>query len=150
MFLLDFVNKFLKKNVSEGILQKVEKKNVTRFWPLRGLGVWSWVNPLKKENLRQKSVSDNVEWSSTDINTAVKQEIKKLVAVSYNFSQKYLLKNEIQHKTGLYFSLNLGWHSIPFDPLSVAKDTSRRSLSGWRLSFEFKVYLEKFSPSPEM
>ena len=31
----------------------------------------------------------------------VKQEIKELVAVSYNFSQKCLLK--IQCKTGFYF-----------------------------------------------
>ena len=29
---------------------------------------------------------------SADIKTDVKQEIKELVAVSYNFSQKYLLK----------------------------------------------------------
>ena len=29
---------------------------------------------------------------SADIKTDVKQEIKKLVAVPYNFSQKYLLK----------------------------------------------------------
>ena len=29
---------------------------------------------------------------STDIKTDVKQEIKKLVAMSYNFSQKSLLK----------------------------------------------------------
>ena len=37
---------------------------------------------------------------STDIKTDVKQEIKELVAVSYNFSQKYLLKTEIQYKAG--------------------------------------------------
>ena len=55
-----------------------------------------WENPLKKENLQQKSFSDNVEWSSkklykmisADIKADVKQEIKELVAVSYNFSQK--------------------------------------------------------------
>ena len=29
---------------------------------------------------------------SADTKTDVKQELKKLVAVSYNFSQKYLLK----------------------------------------------------------
>ena len=83
---------------------------------------------------------------STDIKTDVKQEINKLVAVSYNFSQKSLLKIEIQYKAGLYFSFNLGWHSIQFDPLSVTKDICRRSLSGWLLSLEFKVYLEKFIP----
>ena len=38
---------------------------------------------------------------SADIKTDAKQEIKELVAVSYNFSQKCLLK--IQCKTGLYF-----------------------------------------------
>ena len=62
--------------------------------------------PLKKENLRRKSFSDNVEWSSkklwkmifTDIKTDVKQEVKELVAVSYNFSQNYILKTEIQYK----------------------------------------------------
>ena len=58
---------------------------------------------------------------STDIKTDVKQEIKELVAVSYNFSQKYLLKIEIHYKTGMYFLFNLGWHSIQFDPLSVTK-----------------------------
>ena len=50
-------------------------------------------NALEKENLRQKSFSDNIEWSSkklskmisTDIKTDLKQEIKELVAVSYNF-----------------------------------------------------------------
>ena len=87
---------------------------------------------------------------STDIKTDVKQEIKELVAVSYNFSQKYLLKIEIQYKAGLYFSFNLGWHSTQFDPLSVTKDICRRSFSGWQLSLEFKVYLEKFISSPEM
>ena len=39
---------------------------------------------------------------SADIKTDVKQEIKKLVAVSYNFSQKYLLKT-------------CGWHSMQSD-----------------------------------
>ena len=87
---------------------------------------------------------------STDIKTDVKQEIKELVAVSYNFSQKYLLKIEIQYKAGLYFSFNLGWHSIQFDPLSVTKDMCRQSLSDWLLSLEFKVYLEKFIPYPEI
>ena len=58
---------------------------------------------------------------STDIKTDVKQEIKELVAVSYSFSQKYLLKIEIQHKAGLYFLFNLGWHSIQFHPLSMTK-----------------------------
>ena len=50
-------------------------------------------NTLEKENLRQKSFSDNIEWSSkklskmisTDIKTDLKQEIKELVALSYNF-----------------------------------------------------------------
>ena len=58
---------------------------------------------------------------STDIKTDVKQEINKLVAVSYNFSHKCILKIEIQYKLGLYFSFNLGWHSIQFDPLSFTK-----------------------------
>ena len=46
-----------------------------------------------------------------------------------------------------YFLFNLGWHSFQFDPLSVAKDNCRQSLSGWLLSLEFKVYLEKLIPS---
>ena len=59
---------------------------------------------------------------SNDIKTDVKQEIKELVAVSYNFSQKYLLKIEIQHiKQACIFSLNLGCHSFQFDPLSMRK-----------------------------
>ena len=44
----------------------------------------------------------------TDIKNDVKQEINKLVAVSYNFSQKSLLKIEMHYKVGLYFSFNLG------------------------------------------
>ena len=95
-------------------------------------------------------VLKSCEIISTDIKTDVKEKIKKLVAVSYNFPQKYLLKIEIQHKAGLYFSFNLGWHSIQFDPLSVTKIICRRFLGGWLLSLEFKVYLEKFIPSPEM
>ena len=87
---------------------------------------------------------------STDIKIDVKQEINKLVAVSYNFSQKSFLKIEMQYKAGLYFSFNLGWYSIQFDPLSVTKDICGRSLSGWLLSFELKVYLEKFIPLPDM
>ena len=85
---------------------------------------------------------------STDIKTDVKEEIKELVTVSYNFSQKYLLKIEIQYKAGLHFSFNLGWHSIQ----SVKHDENHccRSLSGWLLSLEFKVYLEKFISSPQM
>ena len=39
---------------------------------------------------------------SVGIKTDVKQEIKKLVAVSYNFSQKYLLNT-------------CGWHSMQPD-----------------------------------
>ena len=37
------------------------------------------------------------------ISTNIKEikEIKELVAVSYNFSQKYLLKIEIQYKAGI-------------------------------------------------
>ena len=44
---------------------------------------------------------------SADIKTDVKQEIKKLAAVSYNFSQKYLLNfsQKLLLKT-------CGWHSI--------------------------------------
>ena len=48
-----------------------------------------WVNPLKKENVWQRSFSDNLEWCSktskmifADIETDVKQEIKEMVAVS--------------------------------------------------------------------
>ena len=66
---------------------------------------------------------------STDNKTDVKQEIKELVAESYNFWQKYL-KIDVQYKTGLYFSFNLGWHSIQYDPLSVTKDNCGRSLNG--------------------
>ena len=83
----------------------------------------------------------------TNIKADVKQEIKEPVAVSYNFSQKYL---EIQHKAGFYFSFNLGWNFIQFDPLSVTKDICRRSVSGWLLSLEFKVHLEKLIPSPKI
>lgn len=55
---------------------------------------------------------------STDIKEDVKQEIKRLVAASYNFP-----KIEIQYITGLYFSFNLGRYFIQFDLLNVTKDT---------------------------
>ena len=67
---------------------------------------------------------------SADIKTDVKQEINKLAAVSYNFSQKYLPTIEIKYKAGLYFLFNLDWHFIQFDRLSVTKDIYWRSLSG--------------------
>ena len=59
-------------------------------------GEWGWIKLLKKENLRRKSFSDKVRWSSkslkkiisSDVKTDVKQEIKEMVAASYNFSQK--------------------------------------------------------------
>ena len=48
--------------VAVGILGKIDKKTfvtLSKFWLLRG---WElWVNPLKKENLLQKSFSDNHE-----------------------------------------------------------------------------------------
>ena len=59
---------------------------------------------------------------STDIKADVKQEIKRLVAASYN-----LPKIEIQYIAGLYFSFNLGRYFIQFDLLNVTKV----SLSGW-------------------
>ena len=37
---------------------------------------------------------------SSDIKTDEKQKIKELVAVSYNVSQKYFIKIEIQYKAG--------------------------------------------------
>ena len=40
---------------------------------------------------------------STDIKTDLKQEINKLVAVSYNFSWKKLLKIEIKYKQACIF-----------------------------------------------
>ena len=59
--------------------------------------------------LWQKSFSDNIEGSdkkiiSDDIKFNVKQEIKELVAVSYNWLLTGTFsKLEIQYKTGLYF-----------------------------------------------
>ena len=46
---------------------------------------------------------------SGDIKTDVKQEIKKLVAVSYNFSQMYLLKTCSWHSMQpIYCPLRMG------------------------------------------
>ena len=80
---------FWKKNFEKKYFRRyfwVKLKNafptLSRFWPLRGWGVL--MNPLTKENLRWKL--------SADIKADIKQEIKELVAVSYNFSEKYLLK----------------------------------------------------------
>ena len=53
---------FEKKYFREDLRGNRQKHFVTLtiFCPLRGPGMWNWVNPLKKENLRQKSFSDNV------------------------------------------------------------------------------------------
>ena len=57
----------------------------------------------------QKSFLDNVEWSCknmipADIKINVKQEIKELVAASYNWLLTATFsKLEIQSKTGFYF-----------------------------------------------
>ena len=58
-----FCQQIFKKNFRSYFRENCQKTFVTlsRFWLLRGWGVW--VNPLKKENLRQKSFLDNVEWS---------------------------------------------------------------------------------------
>ena len=48
------MNKFLKINVSVGIIRKIDKKTFvifSRFWPLRRWGWGEGVNLLKKENL---------------------------------------------------------------------------------------------------
>ena len=61
---------------------------------------------------------------STDIKANVKQEIKRLVAASYN-----LPKIAIQYIAGLYFSFNLGRYFIQFDLLRLARITKNVSLS---------------------
>ena len=54
----DFVNKFKKKkNISEDILRKIDKKTFvmfSRFWPLRGGGGGLEVESLKKGKLETK------------------------------------------------------------------------------------------------
>ena len=57
---------------------------------------------------------------SADIKTDGKQEIRELVAVSYNFyitflHRSALSKLEIQYRIGSYFQFNLVWHSIQLD-----------------------------------
>ena len=55
---------------------------------------------------------------SANTKTDVKQEIKELVADLVTFHRSNFSKPEIQSKTGLYFlyfSFNLGWHSIQLD-----------------------------------
>ena len=57
-------------------------------------GLGCWVNLLKKEYLWRKSYSD--KWSSKKLLKMISTDIKtddELVAVSYNFSKKYFLKN---------------------------------------------------------
>ena len=49
MLLLNFVNNFFKKNISEGILGKIDQTFLSRLADLAIKGVW--VNSLKKENL---------------------------------------------------------------------------------------------------
>ena len=43
-----------------------------------------------------------------------------------------------------------GFLLIGQNPLSETKGISQRSLSSWLLSLEFKNYLEKLIPSPEI
>ena len=47
--------------------------------------------------------------------TDVKQEMKEMVAASLTFHRSTFSKFEIQCKTGLHFSFNLGWHSTQLD-----------------------------------
>ena len=51
---------------------------------------------------------------SADIKTDVKQEIKTLVAVSYNFMEvpSQNLKHNVKQACIFSFSFNLGWYSM--------------------------------------
>ena len=71
---------------------------LSTFWVLRRWGVR--VNQFKNKNLRQnifqimlnEVLKSCKKMLSADIKTDAKQNIKELVAASYNFSQNYLLK----------------------------------------------------------
>ena len=78
-----FCQQIFEKKCFEGYLRKNLQKifvTLSKFWPLKGSVVWSWVNPLKKKNLQWKSFSGNVEWSSKKlwkmISTDIKTDVK--------------------------------------------------------------------------
>ena len=51
-----------------------------------------------------------------DVKTDAKQqEIKELVALSWNVLQEVPSKREILWKTGVYFSFHFTWYSIQLD-----------------------------------
>ena len=145
----DFVNKFLEKKYFRRYLRENRQKffvTFSRFWPLKGWG-WGrgwicWKRKIWDENFFQIMLNEILESCENDICWYNVKRIKKLVAVSYNFSQKYLLKT-------------CGWHSMGFllknqNLQSMTKVICRGPLSGWLLSLEFKVYLKKSLPCLEM
>ena len=80
-------------------MENLQKAFVTlgRFWPLRGGGLGESVKKRKicDENLFQimlNEVLKSFKNSYLLYKTDAKQEIKELVAVSYKFPEKYLLK----------------------------------------------------------
>ena len=61
----EFCQQILEKKCRRHFRENWQKKTfvtLSRFYPLRSLEVW--VYPLKEENLRRRSFSDNAEWSS--------------------------------------------------------------------------------------
>ena len=109
----------------------------SRLWPERGWGWGKGVNLLKRKICDEKlfqivlneileSCKNNICWYKNWCKT--KQETKKLVAVSYNFSPKYLLKtwNLMQNRLGFFISSWLAFHAAWYCPLRTGKGGRER------------------------
>ena len=57
MLLQDFVNKLLKKNISEGILGKIDKKRLA-VWGVGGFGWIRWKKKIWEKNLLQVMLNE--------------------------------------------------------------------------------------------
>ena len=138
---------------------------LSRFWLLSEFG---WIRLKRKicnKNLFQIMLNEVLKSCkkviSAGVKTDVKQELSELIAVSYNFQQKYLLKTWNTMLNRLVFLI---WYWFAFHPawycplrtggggfswlnstnlLRMAKVIYWGSLSCWLISLEFKTLSQK-------
>ena len=134
------INFWKKKKNSEGIIRKIHQKLLSRLadFGQKGGGVGErGLNLLKRKICDEKlfqivlneileSCKNNICWYKNWCKT--KQETKKLVAVSYNFWPKYLLKtwNLMQNRLGFFISSWLAFHAAWYCPLRTGKGGGER------------------------
>ena len=145
---------------------------LSRFWLLRRWEVLG--NLLKKKHLWQKSFSDNVEWSSKNLQKndtcwykSWRKTRSKRITGSCIFTEVLFQNLKCNVKQACIFNLILV--GIPSSLILSVKNRGMKgflpnhqnlinmmkviywgSLNGSHLSLELKVSLQKFIPSPEM